>query len=135
MNRRCNKFSRRSRSGATLIEVLAGLVVLGTVLSSVLIARGRFLRQWGDAQQKINAAHAADALLEKWMSGPAEMIPLGEERLNADLRWRTQRVANTEAAKLEANVVRLEILRQRDAKPLVSVEFLVHRSATTRRSR
>ena len=136
MKPKCSRFSTPAHSGATLIEVLAGLVVLGTVLSSVLIARGRFLRQYGDAQQKIAAARAADALLEKWMTGPPETIPLGEQPLDgsADFRWRTQRIINPDAARLESQVIRLDILRQRDAKPLVSVEFLVHRMSATRSS-
>ena len=37
----------------TLIEVLAGLAILGAVLASLSIARGRLLRQWADADKKL----------------------------------------------------------------------------------
>jgi hypothetical protein len=118
--------------------VLAGLVVLGTVLVSVTIARGRFLRQWGDAQRKLAATHAADALLGQWMAGPPGAVPVESSAALTDLPdcyWQTHRLDQPAAAGLSAAVVRLEIFQKNQssrepmlvrAAPLVSVDFLVH---------
>src|ERR1051325_2567205 len=76
--RKLFKTSSRPRGkarAATLIEALAGLVVLGTLLVSITIARGRFVRQRALAEQRIAAATAVDALVSKWMAGNGAAIP------------------------------------------------------------
>src|SRR5688500_14911974 len=45
----------RARPGATLIEVLAGLVVLGVLVTSVTLARARMARQWAEAERRLAA--------------------------------------------------------------------------------
>jgi hypothetical protein len=50
----------------TLIEVAAGLAILGTLMASLLVARSRYLRQWATAGRKQEAVIAADALLSAW---------------------------------------------------------------------
>src|SRR3954464_10234738 len=107
MNRRRIPFSTRRavrrrgakhrRAGVTLVEVLAGLVLLGTVLASVTIARGRFMRQWAQAEQRLTAVHAADALMARWMSGGPQAVPVPAQGQVDDLPgyvWRTRSVAN-----------------------------------------
>src|SRR4051812_22492085 len=102
MKPRCNPFWAGQRRwptsrgtaarGTTLIEVLAGLVVLGTLLAAVAIARGRFLRQWADADRRIVVTQAADRLLAQWFSGPAPSVPVhGDGSLEAlpGCEWRT----------------------------------------------
>src|SRR6266550_8222889 len=77
MKKRFRTSSRpRAARAATLIEALAGLVVLGTLLVSITIARGRFVRQRAQAEQKIAAAAAVDALVSKWKAGNGSAIPL-----------------------------------------------------------
>src|SRR5216110_2439155 len=76
MRQRLRTFSRAHAAGVTLIEALAGLVVLGTLLVSITIARGRFIRQRAVAEQKIAAAAAIDVLVSKWMAGSGSAMPL-----------------------------------------------------------
>src|SRR5690349_364983 len=75
MNHRCNNFSA-ARRGTTLVEVIAALVILGTILAAMLIARGRFVRQDVQARRKIEAVRALDTLVDGWMNGPASAIPM-----------------------------------------------------------
>jgi len=121
----------------TLIEVLAGMVILGTVLTSVAIARGRFLRQWRDAEQKLVAGRAVDELIGGWMNGSGAPPVPGEGTLGEmpGYVWRTRYVPSRAADELNAAVVRVEVLS--DVKPVMAVEILVHRMplATTRPSR
>ena len=76
MMQRWQTFSKRRalRRGATLIEVMAGLVVLGVLVASIVIARGRAARQWADAERRIVAARALDAMITHWFD--ADSIPL-----------------------------------------------------------
>src|SRR5580765_3308310 len=107
------KTSSRPRGktrGATLIEALAGLVVLGTLLVSITIARGRFVRQRAQAEQKIAAANAVDALISRWMAGDGAAIPLSDAGPLDGLpnhTWHTRVIESK--LDLSASVIRLEV--------------------------
>src|SRR3954454_13523328 len=98
--RRARRRRGADRRGVTLIEVLAGLVLLGTVLASVLIARGRFVRQWAQAEQRLASVHAADAMIARWMSGGPQAVPVPAQGAVDDLpgyTWRTRWIPSPEA--------------------------------------
>ena len=125
------------RRGMTLIELLVGLVVLGTVLASVTIARGRFLQQWRQAETRLQVTRATDALLARWMSGPLERIPVAAQgRLTEKGQhvWRTSPRRDAAVEALGAVVVRLEVYERQpemasaSRAPVVTVEFLVPRA-------
>jgi hypothetical protein len=114
----------------TLIEVLAGLVVLGTVLASVTIARGRFMRQAARAQQKIEATRAIDEMISTWLIGPPDELPVpsqGSLNGSRNLAWRTSWRFDRAAESLGARVVRLDVVDHSFAhdEPTLRVEFVV----------
>jgi hypothetical protein len=85
-------------------------VILGTLLVSITIARGRFVRQRALAEQKLAAASAADALVSKWMAGNSAAIPLSAAgSLNGlpNHTWQTRVLENK--PDLAASIIRLEI--------------------------
>src|SRR5262245_7016597 len=105
MNRRLQNFCRAKPRGLTLIEVVVGLVILGTLVASVAIARGRALRQYARAELQLRATHAADAMLAAWFDGPPQAIPVRGGGLIADVPgcvWRTTPVSNASAESLSA---------------------------------
>jgi prepilin-type N-terminal cleavage/methylation domain-containing protein len=107
------RFSRRA--GLTLIEVIAAIVILGTILVGIVLSKSRHTRQIALTQRKMEAVRAADRLLTRWWTGP-DGIPVdksGQVPQNPSLRWRTRVVPNPEVALLGARVVRLEILETR----------------------
>src|SRR5438477_12326371 len=94
-------FSPGRARGVTLIEALAGLVILGTLLVSITIARGRFIRQRALAEQKIAAAAAVDRMVAKWMAGSGAAIPVSAQGpLDglANHTWRTRLIHDRAAA-------------------------------------
>src|SRR5688500_4635616 len=102
MKRHSIPFSGRRRpAGMTLVEVMAGLVVLGTLLAAVTVARGRFLRQWAEADRRMQATRAVDALLSEWLSGSPEAVPIHSQGPlvsgAANHVWRTRRVPDPAA--------------------------------------
>jgi hypothetical protein len=116
-------------AGTTLIEVLAGLVILGTLLVSLAIARGRFLRTWTDADRRIAATREADGLVEGWLSGSPSSVPLSSQGFTDDAArrlWRTTPIPSPEAATVGAVVVRLQVFENTSAAaPLCQVDFLL----------
>ena len=123
----------RARRGTTLIEVLAGLVILATLLAAVTVARGRFLRQWADADAKLRAARAADAMIAGWTTADTISVPAdaaGALDGVPGCRWRTHVIPSTTADDLGARVVRLDVSRRLTAAeggrevPVLSVDLL-----------
>jgi len=118
--------------GLTLIEALAALAILGTLLVSALLTEGRCRRQSAGAAARMAACRSADLLLEKWWAEPGS-FPRdggGEVSGGGDFTWRTSDVENEELARLGGELVRLEILpagASQRVKPLVVVDVVLPR--------
>jgi type II secretory pathway pseudopilin PulG len=118
----------KSRLAMTLIEVVGGLALLGTLLVAVLLAKAKFTRQAATADRKLQAVAAADELLTVWRQDPNALPRDGSGPVAGDrqLSWRTRTVANREVAALGAQTVRLEVLDDRAAGAvLATVEIVV----------
>jgi len=102
-------------------------VVLGTLLVSITIARGRFVRQRALAEQKIAAAAAVDAMVSKWMAGSGSAIPLSDGgRLDGlpNHTWQTRVIENK--SDLAASIIRLEVTSQSSNVPILTLDLLRH---------
>jgi hypothetical protein len=124
----------------TLLEVVAGLALLASLLGALVMAKARYARQAAAADRRVEAVAAADELLAAWHQNP-RALPLefsgsgavpGERRL----AWRLRPVVNAGVEELGGRVVRLEVLDERLAPPpvLVTLETVVAeppRTATT----
>ena len=113
----------------TLIEVIAGLVVLATLVCALTIARGRFMRQWESAQRRTQAVEAMDRMLAGWIGGAGaeDAIPVPARGTLAGVdgcAWRTQWVGDAGAMRVGAGVVRVEVLD--GGRRLFSVDVMKH---------
>lgn len=116
----------------TLVEVVGGLALLATLLVALLLAKARYTRQAAQAERRLQAVAAADALLATWQRDPRAIPRTGGSGAlagEAGLSWRAQGITNAVASELGAAVVRLEIVDDRpDAAAdavLTSIDFLV----------
>ena len=131
MKRRCSRQCPCCRARAlTLIEVVAGLAILGTLLVAVLLTDARCRRQSGLARRRMDAVRAADALLAKWWTDPGKFPRTAHGQLHpgSELAWRTLVIENEEIEQLGGQVVRLEVFRPREAwreKPTVTVDVVL----------
>lgn len=119
-----------SRGGFTLIEVVAGLAILGSLLVAVVLAKGRHTQQWSQANRQLQAVEAADAMLTTWWSNTAGVPRSGSGQTTGPVpfRWQTRIVPHEEIERLSISVVRLEIHDQSDrgsVSPLVTVDVVV----------
>jgi len=102
-------------------------VVLGTLLVSITIARGRFVRQRAQAEQKIAAANAVDALISRWMAGDGAAIPLSDAGPLDGLpnhTWHTRVIESK--LDLSASVIRLEVTNRSSNTPILTLDLLRH---------
>jgi len=128
----CSPCSRRA--GLTLIEVVAAIAILGSLLVGIVLAKSRHTRQIALSQRTDAAVRAADQLIAGWWADPLG-IPIDKSgRLDAEptLTWRTRVVENRPINQLAAQVVRVEIYEAAAgetattaADPLVTVELVL----------
>lgn len=117
---------RYRTSGFTLIEVLAGLALLGTLLVSILVAKNQYMRQARLANRTVEACTAADALLGTWWEHPETMPRFGSGDVDGSntLQWRVDRVSAPEVdERFDADVVRLEVYELVGEAEVVLVEI------------
>ena len=113
MSDRCKQFSTRRRRAMTLVEVVGGLAILGTLLVALLVARDRYTRQWVRAQQRVEMVKAADGLLSAWWVRPDD-FPRRAAGNVGDFAWRTGVAINPAVARLDCEAVRLQVFDRRD---------------------
>lgn len=118
-----------SRRGLTLIEVVAGLALMGTLLVAMLSAKSRFSRQHHYAQRVLIAVDALDRLLiERWPElGAIEAIEQGDIEGRPDMVWRASVIDGQQTEQWHCRVIRIEVLEavhELRTEPLASVELL-----------
>jgi len=124
-------------AGLTLIEVVAAIAILGTVLVGIVVAQSRHTHQVARARQQQAAVEAADRLIADWWSSEAGVPIDGEGVISpaGGLRWTTRPVANRPIERLDARVVRVELWPVEEAvqapftppEPLVRVDLVLPR--------
>ena len=116
-----------------MIEVLAGLLVLGTLVVSVLIARGRFAAQMAQADERAAAIKALDAQVTTWLSGPPQNVPIGRQGALPDAPgafWQTRLIHQPSADRLDAAVLHVVVFKRLTGSTrmleLASLDVLLH---------
>jgi|WetSurMetagenome_2_1015567.scaffolds.fasta_scaffold593876_2 hypothetical protein len=110
---------RQSRAALTLIEVVAAIAILGSVLVGVVLASARLTHQAAEARRQAVAVRAADELITRWWTSK-EGVPVGSEgavESDATLAWSARLVTNEAVDRLGARVVRVAV---READPQTS---------------
>ena len=109
--------------GLTLVEVLASLVILGSILGALLVAHGRSTRQWAAADQRLEAVRIADRLLSKWWAAGG-IPPQNQNKVNDRFAWRTLTLDRPLPVEWAARVIRLEVFTVDDEHVHAAVEVL-----------
>lgn len=114
----------KQTSGMTLVEVVCGLALLGTLLASMLMAKARYTKQATVAERRLKAVRAADELLGEWWRDTSRFprADAGSVAGDDEFSWRTRRVADAKLAELGVEVVRLEVIDDRRDEVLAAVE-------------
>lgn len=132
----CNKCCKRwivglstnARRAMTLVEVIAGIALLGTVLAVTVLSHGRLLRQHQRAQTKLQAVAAVDQLLSQWYAN-GEAVPVeasGKWPGSPVVVWKTQRGRTQTSGAISVDVVELTAKIEGESPslpPLVRIEL------------
>jgi len=113
-------------NGLTLVEVLAGTALLGSLLVGILLAKHRLTVQSRLAETRLAAYEALDGLLTEWWTSP-EGVPREAAGEAGRWRWRTRREDAAEAEALDATIVVVELFEAdvTGRAPAASVELLL----------
>lgn len=124
-----------SRAGLTLIEVIAAIAILGTVLVGIVMAKSRHTRQMALTQRYTDIVHATDDMVSRWWLNERSVPAPASGHVGEDtsITWQTRLVASPKLRRLDAEVVRLEVFDTIPApgqslaadEPVVVLEFVV----------
>ncbi len=111
MKRMCRKSWHLYRA-LTLIEVIAGIAILGVVLVSIAMATGRLRRQSYLSSRRVEAYRAADELLAGWWSDLEKLPRNGSGVVPSHDNWHWRTVTTETVIKnVDAEILTLEILQ------------------------
>lgn len=110
------------------MEIVVGLVLMGTLLSASILALSKHRRQLVLAEQRVAACAVADDLLFQ-LSGQSGGFPLnasGPVAGHPNWRWQTSVVGLTNPFEIPMRVIRFEIVESNgsEKKRLVSVDVV-----------
>jgi hypothetical protein len=121
-----------ARTGLTLLESLAAVVLLGTVLVGLMMARSRHDHQIAATQRQNAAIAVADELIAGWWArGDVPLNESGPTPADPTLAWATSVAPNAQVERIGGRVVRVGILEARDGQadagrdPLIVVELVL----------
>ena len=119
----------RTHTAFTLLEVIVGLVLMGSLVASALVAMASHQHAMVLAKHKIEAAQIADTLLTQWYEFEGDIPGRGQGVVTGSIPWvwRTQRIDSRIVCGVPVNVIRLDIIGQTgENEPVVlsSVELL-----------
>lgn len=116
-------------TGLTLIEVLASLTLLATLLVAVLKSHDRLARQSRLAHERLAAIEAAERLLDEWSVTEPMAIPArsGQTIGEPSFHWTIETREDPNLDRFGVQVATLSVLPEKDSGdgiPLARVEFL-----------
>jgi type II secretory pathway pseudopilin PulG len=127
------------RAAFTLVEVVASLMLVGTLLVGILTAHRRHSQQVASAKERLAAVAAADKLLDSWRATGAwgATTSSGIFKNKNNFVWRWTVTTPPELQRVGAAKGRLEVLRREstDDRPLVMIELVTGSAVIARDER
>ncbi len=115
------------RAGVSLIEVIAAIAIMGTILAGVVMSKARHTRQIALTQRTQQAVLATDQLITNWWASK-EGVPVGTSGTISDglLAWETYTIPDRKMQALSARVVRVSVYENVvDEQAAVTLDALV----------
>lgn len=107
----------------TLVEVVAGLALLGTLLVSLLLTKSALAKQRAVADQKLAAVAACDQVLAEHRTS-GRPLPRQGGGVMSGYRWRSEIVRRQQVQDVSVDVMRVWVMSEQSDKPLADVEVV-----------
>jgi len=124
------------RHGFTLLEVIIGLVLMGSLAALALVSLSSHQHSIVLAKQKQFANQVAEALLTNWYDQKGD-VPTRDQGVfgqNGEWMWRTQPIGTRSVCGLQVNIVRLEVMgkvgTRSEPSVLTSIELVQNQNAS-----
>lgn len=119
---------RRLRRGLSLLEVIAALVLMGTIVVTTLLAFSKHRRQLALSKERLQAAEIAEELLPQLIRSERGIVAgqRGTIAGRPDWFWQTSLVGTTVVATLPMHVIRFEIYSKRESESVLTRIEMVH---------
>jgi type II secretory pathway pseudopilin PulG len=108
----------------TLVEVVAGLALLGTLLVSLLLTKAALARQRATADRRLAAVAACDQVLSDFRTANRQVPTHGGGVTDGGVRWRSERVGHKGIQNVTVDVIRVTVTGEHEDKPLAQVEIV-----------
>ncbi|MDB5325528.1 MAG: hypothetical protein JWM57_1097 [Phycisphaerales bacterium] len=108
----------------TLVEVVAGLALLGTLLVLLLLTIASLTRQRMNAETRLAAVAACDHVLSEFHAAGRSLPRSGGGIAGKGLRWQSLVLRRQQFQGMSVDVIRLWVTRELDDKSLAQVEIL-----------
>ena len=112
----------------TLVEAVAGIVLLSTLMVAVVTAHARLKAQSARAARQLEACRVLDGLMERWWGDPSSLprSGVGDVPDRRGWQWRTRTLDRFDAETVGGQVVRVEVFSPQDrAVSAASIEILL----------
>lgn len=118
------RISSNASRGMTLVEVVCGLALLGTLLVLLLLTKAALVRQRRGADERLAAVEACDRLLNQWNADGLSIPRNGNGAIGTELRWHSEPIGFRRLQGATAEVIRLSITSARSNVSLANVELM-----------
>lgn len=109
----------------TLVEVVASLALMGSLMVTVILAQSRLTRQYHLARQKTHAVHLADELLHGWANSREGIPRNGQgEVAEMSLAWQTSTATVDDFLPLRAEKITLQVYAKPASGMVASPQLL-----------
>jgi type II secretion system protein I len=117
-----------NRRGLTLVEVIAAMLLLGTLLVSLLVAFSRHAVQIEKSSQKLRVMQLAESQLADWhlQFGFAPVNEEGEWNIDGKTyRWQTQPIEQMIDQKMMLGKISFDVFEPESKTPILSLQLIV----------
>lgn len=123
--------SSKCSAGVTLVEVIAALAIIATLVIVTLGAHSRLVKQWHRADLCLQGVDVAESLMSEWWENPQKIAhnDRGEVEEPKGWRWVTHSIHDEQLKDNNLEIVQLEVFPPKSSKyantPALTLDFIL----------
>ena len=128
MKSKSKKFGTKQSCGATLVEAVVALAILGSLLTALIVANRNFTKQKQAAENRMIGCKLLDDFLTRnWENREVLLIEKTGALPQKDWSWRLKELDSKVDSNLKSRKVKIEAIAPGASKNCASLEVLIPR--------